>query len=203
MDGMALGAIAIGAVFLYSGIKGKGVLNSIQSIVQGKAPSTTPAENQIYSPMPTETTSGTGPNPTPSEPGAATSDISAIALQDVGHAYLYGGAPGLNGQSPWDCSSACNWWVGKRAGFAIPGYAPGQYDGSVHGPATPSWFFYGNTVNGLANAQPGDIIVWLTHMGIYLGNNNMISALNPSLGTKVTTVSEAAPFGEPMTIRRV
>lgn len=201
MNGMALGAIAIGAVFLYSGIKGKGVLNSIQAIVQGKAPSTTPKENQIKETAvaPSETST----NPSGALPGAASSDISAIALQDVGHAYLYGGAPGIDGKSPWDCSSACNWWVGKRAGFGIPGYAPGTYNGTVHGPATPSWFFFGETVSGLQNAMPGDVIVWQTHMGIYIGNGQMVSALNPSLGTLVTTVQEAAPFGEIMTIRRM
>jgi len=200
MNGVMLGAVAVGIIFLYSGIKGKGILNSIQAVVMGKAPSTTPNVNQIKE---TQIAPTGAPNPVGAQPGASTSDLPSIALQDVGHCYHYGGAPGLNGQSCWDCSSACNWWVGHRAGFAIPGMQPGEYNGSEHGPATPSWFFFGNPVGGINNAQPGDIIVWQTHMGIYLGGDNMISALNPTDGTKVTTVNEAAPFGEIMNIRRL
>lgn len=65
MDGMALAAIAIGSIFLYSGIKGKGVLNSIQAVVQGKAPSTTGPVNQIVSPIPSVVTANNTPNPIP------------------------------------------------------------------------------------------------------------------------------------------
>lgn len=38
INGVAVGITAAGAVFLYSGISGKGVLSSLQYIVQGKSP---------------------------------------------------------------------------------------------------------------------------------------------------------------------
>src|ERR1039458_7765817 len=39
------------------------------------------------------------------EPAGKGGDLAALAEAHVGHAYLYGGAPGRNGQNPWDCSS--------------------------------------------------------------------------------------------------
>jgi hypothetical protein len=45
--------------------------------------------------------------------------------------------------------------------------------------------------------QPGDICCWITHMGVYVGGGNMVSALNPQLGTRETTVQGGAPGPEP------
>lgn len=63
MDGMALAAIAIGSVFLYSGIRGKGVLSAFQAIVQGRSPKTASNANQIVSPIPSVVTANNTPNP--------------------------------------------------------------------------------------------------------------------------------------------
>ena len=41
-----------------------------------------------------------------------------------------------------------------------------------------------------SNPQPGDIVFTngFNHVGIYVGNGQMISALNPSQGTQLTAV---------------
>lgn len=123
--------------------------------------------------------------------------IASDGMRYQGHAYLYGGAPGSSGSQPWDCSSFVNWVIGHDLGGAIPGYKAGAYTGAVHGPPTTSWLTSGlcSTISK-ANAQPGDLVVWQTHMGIYTGGGNMISALDEALGTRVTTVSGGAPGGE-------
>jgi peptidoglycan DL-endopeptidase CwlO len=201
INGIALGALGIGGVFLYSAYKGKSVLASAQAVISGQSPSTVPVNESILSNPASATandTSSVSTGISGSESGAA-----GDATKYVGHAYLYSGAPGLDGKQPWDCSSFANWVYGHDEGLAIPGYAAGTYTGAEHGPATTSWFFFGSEVNGIGNAQPGDAVVWVTHMGIYLGGNNLISALNPQLGTRITTVDNAAPFGEPMSIRRL
>jgi cell wall-associated NlpC family hydrolase len=41
---------------------------------------------------------------------------------------------------------------------------------------------------GIANAQAGDVVVWANHMGIAIGGGQMVSALNPSLKTRVTPI---------------
>jgi cell wall-associated NlpC family hydrolase len=38
-------------------------------------------------------------------------------------------------------------------------------------------------------AQAGDVVVSATHMGIVLGPNQMVSALNSKLGTKITPIN--------------
>ena len=187
-SGFALAAILGGVVFLYAGIRGVSVLKSIQAVVQGKSPSTVAPTQQITGTTTADvTSSGTAP--------ASSGGLAGDALSYQGHAYRYGGAPGTNGQNPWDCSSFMNWVVGHDGGLPIPGVT--HYDGSDHGPPTGAWLVWtGCTTVSASQAQPGDLIVWVTHMGMYIGNGQMISALNPSLGTRVTSVADAAPGGE-------
>lgn len=47
VDGPALSAIGIGSLFVYAGIRGKSILQTIQSVVQGTAPATTAQTNPI------------------------------------------------------------------------------------------------------------------------------------------------------------
>lgn len=196
INGMALGALGIGAVVLYSGVTGKSPLAITQNIITGKSPSAVLPTQQIVS------NSASAYANQSSQPTSDPGGLAGIAIQDVGHAYQYGGAPGINGTNPWDCSSACNWWAGKKAGLVIPYDNP--YTGIDHGPATGSWFFFGSMYNGSRTApDAGIIIVWTSHMGISLGNGNICSALNPGLGTRVTSIVEAAPFGEPMNLRQI
>lgn len=196
INGPALGALGIGSLFLYSAIKGKSILASAQAIITGQSPQTVKQTNPIAQNTPDSSGTSGGT--------ISAGGIAGDAMKYSGHAYLYGGAPGLNGQNPWDCSSFCNWVVGHDAGMAIPGYGAGKYDGSVHGPATLSWIVFGKGIgSNPANAQPGDLCVWQTHMGIAIGNGQMISALNPSLKTIVSSIPGGAPPGELLSIRRL
>lgn len=47
VDGFALGSVLAGSVFLYAGLTGKSVLKSIQAVVSGKNPKSTPVMNPI------------------------------------------------------------------------------------------------------------------------------------------------------------
>jgi hypothetical protein len=47
MNGVALGAAAVGSVFLYSAIKGKSILASAQAVISGKSPGTVAQANPI------------------------------------------------------------------------------------------------------------------------------------------------------------
>lgn len=198
LDGIALGSIAAGTVFVYAGLKGKSVLASIQTVVQGNSPATSPNVNPIK---------GTGnPNATPLGSANITGSVNGTAIaQDAvkyqGHAYLYGGAPGPNGSSPWDCSSFCNWVLSHDMKIAIPG---GSWNPATHGPATGSYLVWaGASRISRSNLSAGDLCVWPTHMGIALNGTQMISALNPSLGTAITTIDNGAPGGEPLSCLRI
>lgn len=177
INGVALSSVAIGSILVWSGIKGWNLTATIGQVITGKVPSGT-EQYTLTSDISSGGTIGTS------------SGIANDAQKYVGHGYTFGGAPGKDGKSNWDCSSFANWVIGHDAGRAIPGYAAGKYDGTVHGPPTGSWGVW----PGLAHIkqselQAGDLIVWTGHMGIAVSNTQMISALNSSEGTKVTPIA--------------
>lgn len=187
VNGIALSAVGIGVLLIWSGIKGWALLGTAGDIIVGKAVNQ-PNSNPLSNPL-AEPSSNTGAALGVGELGVPTNNLAAVAVQYQGHAYLYGGAPGRDGSKPWDCSSFCNWVASVKLGLPIPGYGPGKYDGTVHGPPTGGW----GTWTGLrsvsrADVAAGDLIIWLNHMGIAINNSQMISALNPSQGTKITTI---------------
>ena len=200
ISGVALGAIAAGALFLYAGIKGKSVLTSAQYLISGKNPASSPAANQIT--QVTET--GTGAGSVAGLAGsAAGQQIAADALAWAGPCYALGGAPGPDGSGCWDCSSFVNYVVGVQAGLAIPEFGRGQYTGSVHGPATTTWLVWTGcetiATNSTAKAQAGDLIVGITHMGIYTSGGDYMSAHDPAEATSNKAVSS---FPDPVYLVR-
>ncbi|GAC1486442.1 MAG: hypothetical protein NVS2B15_00850 [Pseudarthrobacter sp.] len=99
---------------------------------------------------------------------AATSGLAAIAYTGIGHPYLWGGTT-PNG---WDCSGFAQ-WVYAQAGISIP--------------RTNAW----NAMRPTSTPSPGDLVMQNggAHVGIYVGNGMMVSALNPSQGTLLTAVT--------------
>lgn len=99
---------------------------------------------------------------------ASTSGIAAIAYTGIGRPYVWGGTT-PNG---WDCSGFTQ-WVYAQAGISIP--------------RVNAW----NAMTPTSNPQPGDLVMQNggAHVGIYVGNGMMISALNPSQGTLLHAVA--------------
>lgn len=205
MDGIAIGSICAGSLLCYAAVQGKSVLATAQAIVQGKSPSGTPNANPITLPaLPTGDASNLNQGVS-----ATSSAISNAALKYAGHEYIYGGAPGPSGTNGWDCSSFSNWVLNHDLGLPIPGFWGGQWPPTTHGPATGSYLLWngaktiGSGSSAINLAEPGDLCVWQTHMGIAIGNGSMISALNESLGTRVTTIASGAPGIELLFVRRL
>ena len=100
---------------------------------------------------------------------AATSGLAAIAYTGVGHSYVWGGTSPVTG---WDCSGFTQ-WVYAQAGISIP--------------RTNAW----TVMKPTSTPQPGDLVMQNggAHVGIYVGNGMMISALNPSQGTLLHAVT--------------
>jgi cell wall-associated NlpC family hydrolase len=188
INGVALSSVAIGSILIWSGVKGWNFSRTIGEIVTGNVPKGS-EENVLTTPG----MGGVGGASVAT--GFTSSGIANDALKYQGHAYLFGGAPGKNGANPWDCSSFVNWVCGHDLGKPIPGYGPGQYDGSVHGPPTGSWAAWpGLKSIPLKQAMPGDIIIWVGHMGIVIGPNQMISARSTSLKTSISSLSHGTPL---------
>jgi cell wall-associated NlpC family hydrolase len=98
----------------------------------------------------------------------AASGLAAIAYTGIGHPYVWGGTT-PNG---WDCSGFTQ-WVYAQAGISIP--------------RVNAW----TAMKATSTPAPGDLVVQNggAHVGIYVGNGMMISALNPSQGTLLHSVA--------------
>ena len=57
----------------------------------------------------------------------------------------------------------------------------------------------GYAVDGLANAQPGDIICYSGHVGIYIGNNQIVHASTAKTGIKISN----ADYRSVLAVRRI
>lgn len=110
---------------------------------------------------------------------AAGSSIAAIAMQYQGVPYVYGGST----PAGWDCSGFVQ-YVYAQAGISLPRSSYGQ---GASG-----------TLVSAAQAQPGDIVYYGSHVGIYMGNGMMIDAGTPRTGT-----SYRAVYGTPIGYVRV
>lgn len=96
--------------------------------------------------------------------------VMTEALKYEGWQYVYGGA---SPTTSFDCSGLVQWCYGK-AGISLPRTAQEQYDVTQHIP--------------LSEAKAGDLVffhstydagTYITHTGIYQGNNRMFHAGDP------------------------
>lgn len=108
------------------------------------------------------------PAPAAAAPTAAGSSLAGIAYTGIGHPYVWGG----NTPAGWDCSGFTQ-WVYAQAGISIP--------------RVQAW----SIMKPTSTPVPGDLVVQNggAHVGIYVGNGMMISALNPSQGTLLHAVN--------------
>jgi cell wall-associated NlpC family hydrolase len=201
ISGASVAYATIGGIVLYSGIKGATIADTVRAALTGNltVTNTEPIESLAN---PNATAVGAG-----SVLGSASgSAIANDALRYSGHAYVYGGSPGPSGVNPWDCSSFVSYVLGHDMGLAIPGgsWATVTSNGTKHGPVTTDYISWPGAVTiSAAHATAGCLAVWSTHIGICINNYQMISALNPGLGTEITGITDSGPQGESAVIRQL
>jgi peptidoglycan DL-endopeptidase CwlO len=115
------------------------------------------------------------PKPEPAAASAGNSSVAAAAYAGIGNPYVFGGTSPTAG---WDCSGFVQ-WAYAQAGKNIP--------------RTNQW----SAMTPTSNPKPGDLVVQNggSHVGIYVGNGQMISAMNPSDGTQLHSVSAMSVSG--------
>ncbi|MCD8155940.1 MAG: NlpC/P60 family protein [Clostridiales bacterium] len=109
------------------------------------------------------------------------SAVVSYACQFLGNPYVYGGTSLTNG---CDCS-----------GFVMSVYA--HFGVSL--PHSSSALRSVGTGVSVSDMQPGDIVCYSGHVGIYVGNNTIINASSPSTGIKYST----ATYKTILAVRRI
>ena len=114
-----------------------------------------------------------------SEVGKAVADY---AVQFVGNPYVYGGTSLTNGT---DCSGFVM-SVYANFGVSLPHSSSAQRS-------------RGYDVGGIENAQPGDIVCYSGHVGIYIGNGQIVHASTAKTGIKISN----ATYRNILSVRRI
>ena len=103
------------------------------------------------------------------------------AVQFVGNPYVYGGTSLTNGA---DCSGFVM-SVYENFGVSLPHSSTADRNVGVD-------------VGGLENAQPGDLVCYSGHVGIYIGDGQIVHASTASTGIKISD----ADYRTPVAVRR-
>lgn len=114
--------------------------------------------------------------------GGSGSNVASFALQFVGNPYVYGGSSLTNGT---DCSGF-TMSVYANFGVSLPHSSGAQRS-------------CGYDVGGLANAQPGDLVCYSGHVGIYIGGGQIVHASTAKTGIKVSN----ADYRQVLSVRRI
>ena len=140
------------------------------AVQQGTAGGNTNSGNTQNS---SQSQNSTTPTVSGSGTGAA---IAKYALQFVGNPYVSGGTSLTNGA---DCSGF-TWAVHKHFGISIPRVSRDQANG-------------GKSVS-LSAVQAGDIIYYGNHVGIYIGNGQIVHASSKRTGIKISNYTYRTPI---------
>ena len=113
--------------------------------------------------------------------GTKGQQIASYACQFIGNPYVPGGTSLTQGA---DCSGFV-WRVYKDFGYTVPRTSYGCRSAG--------------TEVSYANAQPGDIVCYAGHVGLYIGNGQIVHASTQKTGIKISN----ATYKEILTIRRI
>ncbi len=106
------------------------------------------------------------------------SEVAAYALQFEGCDYQYS----CKGPDKFDCSGLV-YYVLKNFGITF-GNSTSEYNTAEKAKS------FGTVISDMSEAKAGDIVVWSSHTGIYLGEGRCIAAMNPRKGVVINEVEK-------------
>ena len=113
--------------------------------------------------------------------GSKGQQIANYACQFIGNPYVPGGTSLTGGA---DCSGF-TWRIYKDFGYSIPRTSYNQRSAGVE--------------VAYADAQPGDLICYAGHVGLYIGNGQIVHASTQKTGIKISR----ATYREILSVRRI
>ena len=131
----------------------------------------------------TDSVEPASPEASHTEVSSTGSTVAEFALQFVGNPYVYGGTSLTNGA---DCSGFVM-SVYENFGVSLPHSSSADRNVGTE------------VAGGLSNAQAGDIVCYSGHVGIYIGNGQIVHASTEETGIKVSE----ADYRTPITVRRI
>lgn len=132
----------------------------------------------------TSTEAKTPASTTTAEGTSKGSQVVATAKQYLGCKYVYGGTT----PSGFDCSGFTQ-YVYKQHGVTLNRTSDAQASNG--------------TAVSKSNLQPGDLVIFTGHVGIYIGNNQFIHAANSQKGVITTSMSDSYYVKNYKTARRI
>jgi cell wall-associated NlpC family hydrolase len=105
--------------------------------------------------------------------------VLAYAKSKIGNSYVYGAA----GPSSFDCSGL-TMMAWSQAGVSLPHSSSAQYHSGPH--------------VSESELQPGDLVFYyspISHVGIYIGDGQIVNALNPGSGVKISGLHDMPYVG--------
>jgi cell wall-associated NlpC family hydrolase len=105
--------------------------------------------------------------------------VLAYAKSQVGKAYVYGAA----GPSSFDCSGL-TMMAWSQSGVSLPHSSSAQYSSGPH--------------ISESELQPGDLVFYyspISHVGLYIGNGQIVNALNPGAGVQISGLHDMPYVG--------
>lgn len=119
--------------------------------------------------------------------------IAADALKYKGAGYVWGGTCSRVGD--WDCSSFVSYVLGHDLSLSLPGghWGDAGMPPNAHGPVVSDYLAWAGAAS-VTSPQAGDLCIFGpdVHIGIAIGNGQMISALNGTLGTTTSAIQGTA-----------
>ena len=167
--GIALAMYVAGTVLIMAGLRNATVADTLRSLLRGQPIPSGPSDLPRRITGAAETTGRAIAEATANFAGGT---ITGAAVADTARSYI--GVPyRWAGEDPsgWDCSGFVTWVLTKH-GVKLP---------SNHHTVSAQFYVWPGAITlPRAAAQPGDLVCWVSHVGIATGPDTMVNA--PGIG---------------------